>query len=111
VPGIRQGATHFSHSLIKAFRYPLVAMMRVVLRNPSLSYRINQRLLRYPALHQQLLGVARGQGGMPGVSTYVPPCPPSTMAETEVPGHLTPHARQIYHDLKAAIESRQKENG
>ena len=111
VPGIRQGATHFVHSAIQAFRHPLAAMMRVVLRNPSLSYRINQHLLRYPALHQQLLGVARSQGAMPGVSTYVPPCPPSAMAEMEALDHLAPRTRQIYSDLKAAIENRQKENG
>lgn len=108
---LRNATTHAAHLSINALQRPLAVMMRAVLRRPGLSYRLNQRLLRYPALHQQLLGVARSKGVIPGMSTYAPPRPLSTMPETEAPDRLTPRARHIYADLKAAIESRQKGNG
>ena len=111
IPRLRNAINHPAHLSINVLQRPLAMMMRVVLRRPGLSCRLNQRLLRYPVLHQQLLGVARSQGAMPGVSTYVPPCPPSTMSGTEALDHLTPHARQIYRDFKTAIERRQKESG
>ena len=111
IPRLRNAINYPVHLSINALQRPLARMMRVVLRHPGLSYRLNQHLLRYPALHQKLLGVARSEGVIPGMSTYVPPRPPSTISETEAPDHLTPRARHIYADLKAAIESRQKENG
>lgn len=83
-------------------------MMRVVLRNPSLSYRINQRLLRYPALHEKLLDVARRGGVIPGTQPNVAPA--ATVDGLGLPC-LTPRARKIYNDLKTAIEKRQEEQG
>ena len=111
VSGGRQGATHFVHSSINAFQHPLATMMRVVLRNPSLSYRINQRLLRYPALHEKLLGAARRGGVIPGKQPNVAPAATAEVRDTPALSSLTPRAREIYNDLKAGIEKRQEEQG
>jgi O-antigen chain-terminating methyltransferase len=50
---------------------PLVAAMRQVLRDPQRSYRLNQRLLRYPALHTWLVGLSKRAGIYPGVGGSV----------------------------------------
>lgn len=57
--------------LTNAVQRPVVSAMRIVLDNPSLSYRINQRLLRYPSLHQRLMKIAKNGGIMPGMPSYV----------------------------------------
>ena len=82
--------------------------MAAVLRRPLLSYRINQWLLRYPALYQQLLGVAhRGR-----VAQAAPVYAQQGMQANEVIApelvSLTPHARQIYAGLKSAIQQNKK---
>jgi len=45
---------------------PLIAAMRSVLRDPQRSYRLNQRLMRYPRLHRWLVSVARRAAIYPG---------------------------------------------
>ena len=110
---MRYGANHFAHVSINALRRPIAMTMRAVLRRPGLSYQINQRLMRHPALHQQLVDIARRAGLIPGMSAYATPSPQQptmTTASPDLP-YLTPRARQIYADLKVAIEQRQKENG
>jgi hypothetical protein len=54
-----RGAGQVLHLLLEVLRSPIAAMMRVVLRDPQLSYRINQRLLRFPALQRHLVDIAR----------------------------------------------------
>lgn len=91
---------------IETFQRPLSRLIGVVLRRPQLSYRINQVLLRYPALYQQLLSVAHRAGV---IAVVQPTHSAHTSASTEfVPTelvNLTPRARQIYADLKKAIEN------
>lgn len=104
---------------IEIAQRPLSFVMAKVLRRPQFSKQLNEWLLRrYPALHGQLLQVARRHG-------VVPPPPkrrgmkPQTInanaalitasAETGININaprlrtLTPHARIIYADLKAAL--------
>jgi hypothetical protein len=45
---------------------PLVIAMERVLRDPQRSYRLNQKLLRYPALHGWLVGLSKRAGIYPG---------------------------------------------
>lgn len=47
----------------------LVAAMKQVLRDPQRSYRLNQRLMRYPALHRWLVGLSKRAGIYPGPSS------------------------------------------
>jgi O-antigen chain-terminating methyltransferase len=48
---------------------PLVAAMKQVLRDPQRSYRLNQRLMRYPALHKWLVGLSKRADIYPGPSS------------------------------------------
>ncbi|MBF5003878.1 class I SAM-dependent methyltransferase [Diaphorobacter caeni] len=47
-----------THS-INLFQRPLAVVMRPVLRNPLWSARINQKLARFPALHQHLMQISQ----------------------------------------------------
>ena len=89
-----------------AVRRPLAEAMRIVLRDPVLAGRINQRLLRYPALHRRLVSVAQRSAIVPSGG----PLPPAAnRAEVDYdPANLTPHAREIYNALASAIEHRRK---
>lgn len=60
------GAQAHAPSSVAAPLRPLVAAMRRVLRDPQRSYRLNQRLLRYPRLHGWLVGLSRRAGIYPG---------------------------------------------
>jgi FkbM family methyltransferase len=111
-PGVtlRKALNHAVHRTVDVCQRPLSRLMSAVLLRPQLAYRINQFLMRYPALYQQLLGVARRQGVVPGSPNYTPP---GTAPHQQVPAaleHLTPRARQIYADLKAAIENNKRRN-
>ena len=109
---IHYGANRAVHAGISALRRLVAMMMSAVLRHPGLSYQINQRLMRYPALHQQLVDIARRAGLISGMSPYAASGPQPTMTTTSPDlSRLTLHAHQIYFDLKTAIEQRQKENG
>ena len=88
----------------------LSRLIAVVLRRPKLSYHINKWLLRYPALYQRLLGVARQGGVLPGAPVH-----PAHMARAQAYAlselaNLSPRARQIYVDLQAAIEKNKRKN-
>ena len=111
VATVRAGANKFVHYSINTFQRPLSRLMAAVLRRPQLSYRINRVLLRYPALYQQLLDVARRRGVVAGMS--------AASAHTQrIQGHitapelahLTPRARQIYVDLQKAINHNPRAN-
>ena len=102
----RTSANWFIHRSIHTFQRPLSRLMAAVLRRPQLSYRINQVLLRYPALYQQLLDVARRRGvvaGMSAVSAHTQRIQGHITAPELA--HLTPRARQIHADLQQAIKN------
>ena len=99
------------YTSINIFQRPLAAAMRFVLQHSALRESLNRHLMRYPALRGQLLGIAHRYDAISSM-----PVPVSSAAETSrierfEGARLTPRARQIYHDLKTAIEIRQKENG
>jgi hypothetical protein len=85
--------------------------MAAVLRRPVLSYRINQWLMhRFPALRQQLLEAA-WHDGLVYVATQSQSQSqsqsPAALAREPVERSLTnitPHARQIYIDIQAALD-------
>lgn len=88
----------------KASQRVLVPLIRTVLQNRRLSRRLNQVLLRLPALHQRLVGVARQGGLFVDLQVYdtadLPSTPPSN---SDLVG-LTPEARKIYRQFKTATE-------
>lgn len=101
----RVGANKLVHYSINKFQLPLSRLMVAVLRRPQLSYPINQVLLRYPALYQQLLDVARRHG-------VVGRIPVTSAQQSQIQGHiaselvsLPPRARQIYAVLQQAIKN------
>lgn len=105
IAAARTGANQLIRRSIDIFQRPLSRLMAAVLRRPQLSYRINQVLLRYPALYQQLLDVARRGGVIAGMPAHTPQA--RGQAKPEL-ASLPPRARQIYADLQAAIENNQR---
>ena len=87
----------------KASQRVLVPLIRTVLQNQRLSRRLNQVLLRLPALHQRLVGVARQGGLFVDLQVYDTADLPSTPPSSDLAA-LTPEARKIYRQLKAATE-------
>jgi O-antigen chain-terminating methyltransferase len=111
-PGVtlRNSVNHAVHCTVESCQRPLSRLMAAVLRRPKLAYRINQVLMRYPALYQQLIGVARRQGVVPGSPHHVAPAAPTQKQADAGLEHLSPHARQVYADLKTAIEKNKRSN-
>lgn len=106
VTTVRTSANWLIYNSIQTFQRPLSRLMAVVLRRPQLSCRINQVLLRYPALYQQLLGVAHRAGVVAGAQPmHSAHTPPTTESVTPELINLTPRARQIYADLQKAIKN------
>ena len=102
---LRKNVNHVVHCTVEACQRPLSRLMSAVLRRPKLAHHIHRLLMRYPALYQQLLGVARRQGVVPGVPNYGVPVVAVTEKSSESAlADLPPRARQIYADLKVAIE-------
>ena len=104
----RTGANQLIRHSIDTFQQPLSRLMAAVLRRPQLSRRINLWLLRYPALHQQLIGVARRGGVVPGAPVYSPSAGQGDVHASLDLANLTPRTRQIYADLKSAIQQNTK---
>lgn len=100
----RTGANLLVRHSIDTLQRPLARLMAAVLRRPQLSYRINQVLVRYPALYQQLLDVAHRSGVTAGAlhAAHTPQALRSAAPELAA---LTPRARQIHTDLQAAMEN------
>ena len=111
---VRMGANRVVHRTIVISERPLSRLMAAVLRRPELSHRINLWLLRYPALYQQLLGVARRGEILPGTPENLTQLlgrevSAAGIVENET-NNLTPRARKIYSDLEAAIEKNTRKN-
>ncbi len=107
---LRTGVNVVIHRAINASQRPLSRLMVAVLRRPQLGHRISQWLLRYPALHQQLLGVARQSGLVPSAAVYMPHGMQARAHARPELSRLTPRARQIYADLQTAIENKKRKN-
>ncbi len=104
----RSGANAIIHRTIIISERPLSFLMAAVFRRPQLSQHINQWLLRYPALYQQLLDIARRGGVVIAAPVHSPQTMPVQMQGMPDMSNLTPRARQIYADLQAAIENNNK---
>ena len=104
----RAGANQFVHYSIKTFERPVSRLMGPVLRRPQLSYRINQVLLRYPALYRQLLEVAQRGGVIAGVPVLSAHTAPATSPAAPELASLTPRACQIYADLQKTINNNRR---
>ena len=104
----RAGANQFVHYSIKTFERPVSRLMGPVLRRPQLSYRINQVLLRYPALYRQLLEVAQRGGVIAGVPVLSAHTAPATSPSAPELASLTPRACQIYADLQKTINNNRR---
>jgi O-antigen chain-terminating methyltransferase len=81
----------------RSLRLALMHLKLYVSRRPRLKHTISKCLQPFPRLHERLRKVGATQAQPVGQSNH------------EGTEHLTPHARRIYHDLKAAIEQRQRE--
>lgn len=104
----RTGANQLIRYSIDTFQQPLSRLMAAVLRRPQLSYRINQVLMRYPALYQQLLDVAHRSGVVARTATSSAHTAQTGRQAAPELASLGPRARQIYADLQAAIEKNQR---
>lgn len=100
---LRKGANGLIRWIVEAFQHPLSRAMAAALKRPQIAYRISQFLTNYPALRQQLLSVAQRQGVVPSLANHRPALASNPKIDPKLE-HLTQHARQVYADLKAAIE-------
>ena len=105
IAAARTGANQLIRHGIDTFQGPLSRLMAAVLRRPQLSYRINQVLIRYPALYQQLLDVAHRGGVIAGASAHSAHRPPAQRQAAPELKSLSPRARQIYADLQLAVKN------
>ena len=81
---------------------PLVASgIAYVKKKPALRNRLKRVLAKFPALHQRLLRVAMNEGAFRPASLKQCALSPELHA-------MAPRTRQIYRDLKAAIENKNK---
>jgi len=88
-------------------RKVLGAAVQFVLARPMLHQRLNNALKRSPRLYMALKSVVHNHGMMPDAALAS-----SLPSDSSVPAHLeglSVEARQIYHDLKKAID--QKDRG
>ena len=109
---IRKGVERIALRGANILYKPVIGMMRAFLHRPVLVYQLNRHLMQYPRLYKKLVSVARYTKLLPGIPPGNIPSPAKT-GKLEQPDldHLTPHARKIYRDLKAAIERYRRENG
>jgi uncharacterized membrane protein len=87
---------------IKQALRPLVAFgIAYVNKKPALRHQLKRTVAKFPTLHQRLLRVAMNTGAHN--SAHLPASFTQRALSRELHG-MTPRARQIQHDLKAAIE-------
>ena len=98
--GLALGAGRGLGALLAQAQRPLWRLMRAVLARPALADGLNRQLLRWPHLHRQLVGVARGGGLLPPA-----PAAPSSAASYQ-PRELPPRARRLQAKLEDAIARR-----
>jgi hypothetical protein len=96
---------------LNTFQKPLTQAMGWVLARPQLTNRINRWLLRWPHLHGHLLAMARRNGVLypaPNRHTLYNQVLDDSGTASQTLAQLSPRARQIYADLKAAIDQQNK---
>jgi len=97
-------------------RWIVVKAMAYTFNHPKLKMRAIGKLRRYPKLEKKLRLLAQAQGlvASPVATTTIPAQPTSELSESNDNtidlSQLTPCARSIYGELKAAMEQSQKEN-
>jgi O-antigen chain-terminating methyltransferase len=110
----------------RALSWLLTRAMRFVLRRGGLKNRACRWLMRHPKLEAHLRAFARQRGLLPAfpeVPSYPNPAQQQYQAvsaqtvdnaphhgEIDLTATLSPRARQIFAELKAAVEQRRKEN-
>lgn len=107
---LRKVANYAVYHILEICQQPLSRLMAMVFRRPKLAYRLNQTLMRYPALYQQLITVARRQGLVPGSPTYIVSAAGTQQPPEPAFAHLSPRARQVYAILKTAVEKNKSTN-
>ncbi len=98
----------------RTVRWLLVKMMSSVIKHPALKVRAMNWLHNYPNLKEKLRRLAQARGLIASQQNNLPT---QGQSELTVSGNqasdlsaLTPNARRIYGELKAAIAQSQKEN-
>jgi len=100
----------------RVVRWIVVKAMAYTLSHPKLKMCAKAKLRRYPKLEKKLRLLAQAQGlvASPVATTTIPDQPTSVLSEpndnTLDLSQLTPSARRVYGELKAAMEQSQKEN-
>jgi hypothetical protein len=89
----------------KILRPVFSSSIKYVFERPALRKAFGTALKTFPKLHQRLLSVALNTGVVAGGSANVQFVPVSTSSQPSI-GVMSPQARQIYQDLKSAIESK-----
>ncbi|ATQ75369.1 methyltransferase type 11 [Massilia violaceinigra] len=81
---------------------PLVTFMRAMLRRPRVKRVALTVLRRFPGLHARLYGILRRGNAPP------PPPPAASPTHSASAADLSPREQRMYHELKQAMEARNK---
>jgi FkbM family methyltransferase len=95
----RRVANRLLAGLINAFETPLASLMKFCLKYPRITALADKSLSRLPFLHSHLKQILLRSDANHGATEI------ATTSEEESHIHLSPRARQIHADLKAAIKS------
>ena len=95
----RRVANRLLAGLINAFETPLASLMKFCLKYPRITALADKSLSRLPFLHSHLKQILLRSDANHGATEI------ATTSEEELHTHLSPRARQIHADLKAAIKS------
>ena len=95
----RRVANRLLAGLINAFETPLASLMKFCLKYPRITALADKSLSRMPFLHSHLKQILLRSDANHGATEI------ATTSEEESHTHLSPRARQIHADLKAAIKS------
>jgi len=95
----RRVANRLLAGLINAFETPLASLMKFCLKYPRITALADKSLSRLPFLHSHLKQILLRSDANHGATEI------ATTSEEESHTHLSPRARQIHADLKAAIKS------
>ena len=95
----RRVANRLLAGLINAFETPLASLMKFCLKYPRITALADKSLSRLPFLHSHLKQILLRSDANHGATEI------ATTSEEESHANLSPRARQIHADLKAAIKS------
>lgn len=108
-PPLQRRAKRVREFISPALLGPLAGIIRFVLSRPGLSRRLSCGLLRFPWLYQRIIEAARKAGLLPASpQEHMLQQSCSVVIEPPAVARLTPKARRIYEDLKAAMARRGK---